>query len=301
VGYSVAANSGLARTGTITIAGETFTVQQAAGVPATVVIGTRTKTVSGSFTMNGSIAYTIILTNVGNSSQADNAGHELVDALPSSLGLVSADGTSGTVVSDPSGNSVTWDGSIPSGGSVTITINAAVKPTVALGTTISNQATISYDANVDGTNEATALTDDPSVGGSDDPTDFVAVSPTMDFYTLAPCRVLDTRNPVGAYGGPALVAGAQRVFSLFEQCGIPATARALSVNLTVTQPTTAGHLRLFPAGGPLPTISSINYVLGVTRANNAVITLNGLGELAVYCGQASGTAHFILDVNGYFE
>jgi hypothetical protein len=25
------------------------------------------------------------------------------------------------------------------------------------------------------------------------------------------------------------------------------------------------------------------------------------GELAVYCGQAAGTAHFILDVNGYFQ
>ncbi len=33
----------------------------------------------------------------------------------------------------------------------------------------------------------------------------------------------------------------------------------------------------------------------------AIVPLNGLGELAVRCAQASGTAHFILDVNGYFE
>jgi hypothetical protein len=38
-----------------------------------------------------------------------------------------------------------------------------------------------------------------------------------------------------------------------------------------------------------------------SRANNAVVPLNGLAELAVRCAQASGTAHFILDVNGYFE
>jgi len=48
-------------------------------------------------------------------------------------------------------------------------------------------------------------------------------------------------------------------------------------------------------------VSSINYVAGQTRANNAIAPLNGLGELAVRCSQASGTAHFILDVNGYFE
>jgi uncharacterized repeat protein (TIGR01451 family) len=270
-------------------------------VPATVVLGTRTKTVSGSFNINGSIAYTITLTNTGTASQADNGGHELVDTLPSNLTLVSASATSGTVTTDLPGNYVAWNGSIPSGGSVTITINATVKPTVALDTTISNQATISYDANVDGTNESTALTDDPSVAGASDPTDFVVVSPAMDFYTVTACRVLDTRNAVGAYGGPALVAGADRVFPLLDQCGIPATARAISVNLTVTQPTAAGNLRLYAAGTPLPTTSSINYVVGLTRANNAVVGLNGLGELAVYCGQASGTVHFILDVNGYFE
>jgi hypothetical protein len=31
------------------------------------------------------------------------------------------------------------------------------------------------------------------------------------------------------------------------------------------------------------------------------VSLNGLGELAVRCTQASGKVHFVLDVNGYFE
>jgi hypothetical protein len=91
------------------------------------------------------------------------------------------------------------------------------------------------------------------------------------------------------------------VFPLFDQCGIPATARAVSVNLAVTQPPVPGNVRLYPAGSPLPTVSSINYGAGQTRANNAIVTLNGLGELAVYCAQSTGTVHFILDVNGYFE
>ena len=73
------------------------------------------------------------------------------------------------------------------------------------------------------------------------------------------------------------------------------------MNLAVTQPTAGGNLRLYPAGTPLPLVSSLNYVVGQTRANNAITALNGLGELTVRCAQASGTAHFVLDVNGYFE
>jgi hypothetical protein len=123
----------------------------------------------------------------------------------------------------------------------------------------------------------------------------------MDLYTLAPCRLLDTRDADGPFGGPALLANADRVLSLFDRCGIPSTARALSVNLTVTEPTAAGNVSLYPAAGPLPNASSINYTAGQTRANNAVVSLNDLGQLALFCAQASGTTHFILDVNGYFE
>jgi hypothetical protein len=122
-----------------------------------------------------------------------------------------------------------------------------------------------------------------------------------DFYTLTPCRLLETRNATGTFGGPALVAGGDRVFPLVNRCDIPSTARAVSGNLTVTQPTAQGNLRLYPAGTPLPLVSTVNYVAGQTRANNAIAPPNGLGELAVRCSQASATAHFILDVNGYFE
>ena len=121
------------------------------------------------------------------------------------------------------------------------------------------------------------------------------------FYTVIPCRVLDTRGSPGPLGGPALVAGADRTFTIAGQCDIPATALAVSVNVTVTDATAAGNLRLYPAGIPVPLVSAINYAPGVTRANNAIVPLSELGEMAVRCSQASGTAHFILDVNGYFQ
>ena len=121
------------------------------------------------------------------------------------------------------------------------------------------------------------------------------------FHTLSPCRVLDTRNPVGPYGGPALASSASRVFVIAGQCGIPATALSVSVNVTITQPTAGGDLRLFPAGSALPPTSTINYRIGQTRANNAVVSLGAAGDLGIQCDQATGSVHFILDVNGYFQ
>jgi Calx-beta domain len=122
-----------------------------------------------------------------------------------------------------------------------------------------------------------------------------------NLFTLAPCRVADTRDPAGPYGGPALAAGQSRSFALAGRCGVPASARSVAVNLTVTGPTTRGNLRLYPADQALPSTSTLNYTPGLTRANNAVVALSPSGALAVRCSQASGSVHVILDVTGYFE
>jgi streptogramin lyase len=126
--------------------------------------------------------------------------------------------------------------------------------------------------------------------------------PAASFYTLAPCRVIDTRNPAGPYGGPALISEATRVFSMAGQCGIPTGATAIAVNIAVTQPISGpGFLTMFPAGGARPLTSVINFRAGQTRANNAILPLSGSGGLSVYCQQGGGTTHFILDVTGYFQ
>jgi hypothetical protein len=122
-----------------------------------------------------------------------------------------------------------------------------------------------------------------------------------NYFSVTPCRVLDTRGPAGDYGGPALVAGQSRAFTLAGRCGIPASATAVAVNLTVTQPSAQGNLRLYPAGAALPNTSSLNYVSGQTRANNAIVGLGPAGALAIRCSQGAGTAHVVLDVTGYFE
>lgn len=85
------------------------------------------------------------------------------------------------------------------------------------------------------------------------------------------------------------------------QCGIEPGALAVSLNVTVVQPTATGFLTLYPAGGNLPLASTINYRSGQVRANNAIVPLGPGGDLAVYSGQGGGNTHLIIDVNGFFR
>jgi CSLREA domain-containing protein len=125
--------------------------------------------------------------------------------------------------------------------------------------------------------------------------------PGTSFYSVTPCRVADTRNAPGPYGGPALAAKTDRSFVVGGVCGISATAKAVSFNFTITAPTNPGDLRVFPAGGGLPLVSTLNWSAGQTRANNAIIALGSSADLTVHPDQAAGTAHLIIDVNGYFQ
>jgi hypothetical protein len=133
--------------------------------------------------------------------------------------------------------------------------------------------------------------------------DTVLVSVPSRFYTLPPCRLVDTRPASGApIGGPALEARSIRVLAVANECGIPSSAQALAVNVTVTAPGADGNLRLFPAGLALPQVSSVNYRTGQTRGSNGIVALSDNAEIAAYVSQLPGTtAHVIVDVTGYFE
>jgi len=119
------------------------------------------------------------------------------------------------------------------------------------------------------------------------------------FHTLPPCRVIDTRT---AAGGPALIGGATRNLAVGGTCGVPPSARAVSINFTVTQPTAAGHLRLYASGEALPPTSAINFSAQQTRANNGLARMGTGAVLAVYAGLPAGaTVHLVVDVNGFFD
>ena len=121
------------------------------------------------------------------------------------------------------------------------------------------------------------------------------------FYTLVPCRAVDTRDPAGPYGGPPIPAGGSRTFTMVGRCAVPSTATAISLNLTVTGATAPGYLTVYPQGLPIPLASTINFRAGQTRANNAIVPLGTGGAVTIFYGQASGNAtNVIVDLNGFF-
>jgi glucose/arabinose dehydrogenase len=122
-----------------------------------------------------------------------------------------------------------------------------------------------------------------------------------DYFTLVPCRLVDSRRPAGPRGGPPLAAQTTRTFDLAGVCGVPSSARALALDVAVTGASGAGHLRLYSPDELLPATSTVNFVAGLTRANNAVARLGSSGQLSIFCAMASGTVHVVLDVVGYFE
>jgi len=70
-------------------------------------------------------------------------------------------------------------------------------------------------------------------------------------------------------------------------------------------PTGAGHLTVFPGDYvAAPTTSAINFSVGQTRANQAILPLaiGGAGNLLVDpVVVGGGSVHLIVDVVGYFE
>ena len=129
---------------------------------------------------------------------------------------------------------------------------------------------------------------------------YVFVRPTTTaFYTLTPCRVVDTRVTP-----PALAANSTRTFPVGGLCSVPTDARAAAAILIAVNPGDLGDLRLYPTGQPAPLASTINFAAAHTRANNAIVPLGTGGQINVQCDMPPGSTastHFVLDVFGYFR
>ena len=123
----------------------------------------------------------------------------------------------------------------------------------------------------------------------------------LKMFSVPPCRAIDTRNPNGPYGGPALSARETRLFAMRGVCGIPSTARAVALNMAAIYPGSDGYIVFYPPNVPPPPISSLNYRAGLLRSNNQIVTLSSSGQMAVFANQASGTVQLIVDVTGYLQ
>ncbi len=121
---------------------------------------------------------------------------------------------------------------------------------------------------------------------------------------INPCRITDTRDPdnVGPRSTPV---GAGETYTISAHgsngnCTLPATATALSLNVTAVGATEQTNVRVFPAGGALPTASNLNPSPGSPPVPNAVtVGLSADGEFNVF--NFNGQVDLVIDVGGYYE
>jgi len=130
-----------------------------------------------------------------------------------------------------------------------------------------------------------------------------AQSGPYQYNPLTPCRVVDTRGANSTNGGPILGQGVERDFQIRGNCGVPVTAKAVTLNVTVTNATQGSWLVVWPSGIARPFVSTINFDPSTAAlANGAVVPLsaNAQGQdLAVL--NCCGLVHVIVDVTGCFQ
>jgi hypothetical protein len=115
----------------------------------------------------------------------------------------------------------------------------------------------------------------------------------LAFYPLQPCRLHDTRTA----GNTPIPGATSRTIPATDQCGIPANATAVSVNLAAIPRGPLDFLTLYPTGQPRPNASTLNAYDGQIVANAALIPIGANGSVSLF---ASRETDAILDVNGYF-
>ncbi len=122
---------------------------------------------------------------------------------------------------------------------------------------------------------------------------------TLQFFPLAPCRVLDTRSSNGPLGGPSLIGGQQRDFPvLSSNCHIPSSAAAYSMNFTVVPVSgPLGYLTVWPTGEQQPVVSTLNNPTATTAANAALVPSGTGGDISAYASQGT---QLVADIDGYF-
>lgn len=136
-------------------------------------------------------------------------------------------------------------------------------------------------------------------------TDASVPSATGSVFTgLTPVRILDTRSGIGGFSSPVgpagtivlTVAGWGGVPLMTSTSPVPPTAVVL--NVTVTNPTMASYLTLFPDGAARPTTSDLNFVAGQTIPNLVVVRVGANGKLDIF--NAACNTDVIADVVGWY-
>ena len=128
----------------------------------------------------------------------------------------------------------------------------------------------------------------------------------LQYYPLPrPIRLFDTRAPIAGF--PAceslnqpLAGGGELTKQARITCDgltIPASAQAVTGNVTIVSPSAEGFATLWPDGQSRPPVANLNFVAGQIVANAFTVGLSNDGNFKIY---STAAAHFVVDIAGYF-
>ncbi|MHB1526773.1 MAG: G1 family glutamic endopeptidase [Candidatus Dormibacteria bacterium] len=80
--------------------------------------------------------------------------------------------------------------------------------------------------------------------------------------------------------------------------GVPGTATAVALNVTVTDTTAASYLSVYPSGGGRPVVSNLNWAQGETVPNLVIVPVGTNGQASFY--NYAGRTDVVVDLEGYF-
>ncbi len=127
---------------------------------------------------------------------------------------------------------------------------------------------------------------------------------TSDLTPIAPVRLLDTRIGQSTIDGSFAGLGAVPTYgeldlTVLNRAGIPASGvSAVVLNVTATDPTSAGYLTVWPTGSAMPFASNLNFTPGETIPNLVTAKVGTNGQVAFF--NSSGSTDIIADAVGYF-
>jgi uncharacterized repeat protein (TIGR03803 family) len=120
----------------------------------------------------------------------------------------------------------------------------------------------------------------------------------QSLYAMAPCRVLDTRDPYG--NGPFRGTLSPPVDLRGFPCAVPSAAQAYVLNATVVPKGEMGYLTLWPDGMTQPIVSTLNALDGIVTSNMAIVPAGNQGQIDAYADVDSSLTDLILDIFSYF-
>lgn len=299
VSFSVAPNSGTARSATITVANQAVTITQngqAAGVPTQglqyyplpfPVRLLETRPGYSGCTATGAPIQ-------GQSARIQNGrGYCGGATIPNNAQAIVGNFT---VIN--SGNAAGYGTLYPAGGSPPLASNvnyrasSIISNSFITGLDASGQFSIFTSSTVDVVIDITGYFAPPGAGG-------------LYYHALSkPIRLLDTRPGQSGCDTPGAAIQARSTYTksartFCDGITIPAAARAITGNFTVVnQSNSSGFGLIYPTGSSIPQTSNVNYEPFGVSSNSFVGALNSSGQFNIY---VFSTVHAVIDVTGYFS